>query len=420
MPVRPSPLRSSSCELGRLGVPGLTLALCFHNLPAKAIELDPTAVKPFYRRALSQLAIVKPRPAIADLKTVLKLDPANKDARKQLEATLKLVRKIEFEQAISVGDTESPSARCRRILKDGSCSLDPSYAGPRPTAPSANDEDGENGRWTLTPEFIQEMVEWFRAGKALPKRLVWEIILAAQDVLKQESSLVEIDIEEGVHLDVMGDTHGQFYDLLHLFSLTGPPGPNHAMLFNGDFVDRGSWSVEVALTLFAYKVVYPKRVFLNRGNHECIQMNRVYGFEGEATHKHGDVTFHLFSDVFTCLPLATLVSPTLPPATTGSLSLKTPPTPAILSQAGRKRFFVVHGGLFSKDGVTLDDIKKIPRIGREPGTDGLMQELLWTDPQDADGRGPSKRGVGTGFGPDVTRRWCEANGGWSFKLTRSL
>jgi hypothetical protein len=38
-----------------------------------------------------------------------------------------------------------------------------------------------------------------------------------------------------------------------------------------------------------------------------------------------------------------------------------------------------------------------------------MCELLWTDPQDAPGRGPSKRGVGVGFGPDVTKRWCEAN-----------
>lgn len=66
---------------------------------------------------------------------------------------------------------------------------------------------------------------------------------------------------------------GQFYDLLHLFSLTGPPSPTHMLLFNGDFVDRGSWSVEVALTLFAYKWLYPNRVFLNRGNHETSDMN---------------------------------------------------------------------------------------------------------------------------------------------------
>jgi serine/threonine-protein phosphatase 5 len=39
-----------------------------------------------------------------------------------------------------------------------------------------------------------------------------------------------------------------------------------------------------------------------------------------------------------------------------------------------------------------------------------MCELLWTDPQVATGRGPSKRGVGLGFGPDVSKRWTEANG----------
>jgi serine/threonine-protein phosphatase 5 len=47
---------------------------------------------------------------------------------------------------------------------------------------------------------------------------------------------------------------------------------------------------------------------------------------------------------------------------------------AILSPKGRKRYFVVHGGLFSKDGVTLDEIRKIERVGRQPGTEGLMCE----------------------------------------------
>ena len=44
----------------------------------------------------------------------------------------------------------------------------------------------------------------------------------------------------------------------------------------------------------------------------------------------------------------------------------------IIGPDGKKRYFVVHGGLFSKDGVTLDDIRKIERIGRQPGQEGLM------------------------------------------------
>jgi hypothetical protein len=41
--------------------------------------------------------------------------------------------------------------------------------------------------------------------------------------------------------------------MLHLFSLTGTPTEKHCILMNGDLVDRGSWSVEVILTAFAYK-----------------------------------------------------------------------------------------------------------------------------------------------------------------------
>ena len=58
----------------------------------------------------------------------------------------------------------------------------------------------------------------------------------------------------------------------------------------------------------------------------------------------------------------------------------------------------MHGGLFSKDGVTLDDIRKIDR-NKQPPEDGLMCELMWSDPQYSNGRSESKRGVGVQFGP---------------------
>ena len=64
------------------------------------------------------------------------------------------------------------------------------------------------------------------------------------------------------------------------------------------------------------------------------------------------------------VPLATMICATKPPVEDKK--------PAILSPLGKKRYFVVHGGLFSKDEVTLDDIRKIDRIGKQPGQEGIM------------------------------------------------
>ena len=41
---------------------------------------------------------------------------------------------------------------------------------------------------------------------------------------------------------------------------------------------------------------------------------------------------------------------------------------------------VMHGGLFKQEGVTLDDIRALDR-NRQPPDQGLMCDLLWSDPQ---------------------------------------
>lgn len=87
---------------------------------------------------------------------------------------------------------------------------------------------------------------------------------------------------------------GQFFDLMELFRLNGHPTENHQYLFNGDFVDRGSWSTEIALLLYSYKWLRPKSFFLNRGNHETDDMNRAYGFEGECKAKYNGKFFFVF------------------------------------------------------------------------------------------------------------------------------
>lgn len=272
-----------------------------------------------------------------------------------------------FFAAIEVGD--EPSAA--EGLDLDSMVVEPGYDGVR-----LGDE--------MTQEFIDDMIERFKTGKKIHRKYVYQIIIAVKKLVYDEPTMVEVEIPDDVQLTVCGDTHGQYFDLMELFRRNGTPSDKHWYLFNGDFVDRGSWSTEIALLLYAYKWLRPNQFFLNRGNHETDDMNRVYGFEGECKAKYNERVFKLFSESFSALALATLIG---------------------------KKYLVLHGGLFSDDNITLDDIRKLNRHNqRQPGQAGLMMEMLWTDPQEENGRGPSKRGVGMQFGPDITKKFCEKNG----------
>ena len=63
--------------------------------------------------------------------------------------------------------------------------------------------------------------------------------------------------------------------------MNGLPSADNPYLFNGDFVDRGSFSVEVIFTLLGWQVLEPACMHLSRGNHESHSMNKMYGFDGE-------------------------------------------------------------------------------------------------------------------------------------------
>ncbi|KAJ4314572.1 Palmitoyl-protein thioesterase 1 [Neodidymelliopsis sp. IMI 364377] len=333
----------------------------------KAIELDPNNVKAYYRRASANTLILKHREALRDWKLVVKKAPNDANAKLRMVECEKIIKRDAFLKAIEVED--APSAA--EGLDVQNMILESGY-------------DGAKLGDKMTLEFIEDMIERFKNGKKLAKKYAYQIIIAVMEISRKEPTMIEHDVEEGHEVTVCGDTHGQFFDLMNIFKLAGKPSEKHSFLFNGDFVDRGSWSTEIALLLYAYKWLYPDKFFLNRGNHETDDMNRMYGFEGECRAKYTERIFKLFSESFSLLPLATLIG---------------------------KKYFVLHGGLFSDDKITLDDVRKLDRFKqRQPGQSGLMMEMLWTDPQTAPGRGPSKRGVGLQFGPDITKRFCENNG----------
>lgn len=331
------------------------------------IEADKKYVKSYYRRGAAYLGMGKYKDGLKNFQLVLKLYPKDKDAARKANECKKQVRAAQFLKAIESESTQPASQK----LNWQDYEIDSSYTGPR------YDEDMP----TMTLGFIKELLLYLKDQNKLHPRYVIRILLEMIPLLRKLPTLVEINVPEGEHITVCGDVHGQFYDVLNIFELNGLPSEKNPYVFNGDFVDRGSFSLEVILTFFSLKLLLPNHMHLMRGNHESNTMNQIYGFKGEVAAKVNGAAFDLFSEAFNWLPLCSVIG---------------------------KKVMVVHGGLFSEDGVKLDDIRKVQR-DMQPPDKGLMCEMLWSDPQPARGRAPSKRGVGLSFGPDVTHRFLDDN-----------
>jgi protein phosphatase len=210
--------------------------------------------------------------------------------------------------------------------------------------------------------------------------VVLELISRATKIVEEQPMVLRVDAP----VKVFGDIHGQYQDLMRFFDLysapiEGPGGDIEGLdyIFLGDYVDRGTHSLETMCLLMALKIKYPNQIHLLRGNHEDRWINSAFGFHTECITRLNEdpdnpIVFNHFNDFFDRLPLAAIINDTV---------------------------LCLHGGIGSSIN-SISDIEKIKRplevIHEVTNIDQqLVVDILWSDPTDSD--------IETGIQPNSTR-----------------
>lgn len=234
-----------------------------------------------------------------------------------------------------------------------------------------------------------------------------EVAQLCEDVLQIFKSQ-EMVLKLRAPIKVYGDIHGQYLDLMRLFArykapTDGEGGDIDSMdyLFLGDFVDRGSFSLETVCLLFALKIRYPTQIHLIRGNHEDPTINAIYGFREECRRRlkedpdDPDSCWNKFNRAFEWLPMGALVE---------------------------GRILCLHGGI----GGSIHNLKEVEvmerplQVAQIPQTpyEQRVTDILWSDPSDNDTiqgvtlnetRDPDGTGRIVKFGPDRVEEFLEIN-----------
>ncbi|QLQ79925.1 hypothetical protein HG537_0C05740 [Torulaspora globosa] len=192
-------------------------------------------------------------------------------------------------------------------------------------------------------EFLREH---FKREGRLRESQALKILAMATSCLSKEPNLLHVPAP----VTVCGDIHGQYFDLLKLFEVGGNPETT-PYLFLGDYVDRGSFSFECLIYLYALKLNFNSHFWLLRGNHECKHLTSYFTFKNECLHKYSLKVYEACCQSFNTLPLAALMN---------------------------GQYFCVHGGI-SPELNTAQDVNRINRF-REIPSRGLMCDLVWADP----------------------------------------
>lgn len=237
------------------------------------------------------------------------------------------------------------------------------------------------GASLVGPDDVESWLATLRSGECLSERSLRRLCQSASELLTEESNVQPVLSP----VTVVGDLHGQFYDLLQLLSpeVGGEP-PDSSYVFLGDFVDRGHNSVETLSLLLCLKLKFPGHITLLRGNHESRQITQVYGFYDECNRKYGNASaWRHCVQCFDTFGIGAIIDGTV---------------------------LCVHGGL-SPDVRTIDQIRAIDRQQEIPH-EGAFCDLVWSDPEERLTTAPwqvSPRGAGYLFGARVTDEFNYVN-----------
>ena len=235
-----------------------------------------------------------------------------------------------------------------------------------------------NGK--LVEKFISTLLrpfDWYDNSKmdvihsSLPfsNQEIFDLIKEVKPLLEKDHSLIRIRSP----CKVFGNIHGVYDDLMRYFESFGNPSDDNQMgdinvmqyIFLGDFCDRGLYSLEVILLLFALKIKYPDFIYLIRGHHEDKIINEKYGLGDECQERLQDEIqnpLSIFSNInkaFDYLPFGVLVD---------------------------NNILLIHGGIGSSIN-TLEDIENIKRpinVEHNPTNTSQLHviDLLWSEYSD--------------------------------------
>lgn len=199
-------------------------------------------------------------------------------------------------------------------------------------------------------------ISWIPTNKQNIFEQITQLCAKLETIFASEPRILNVDAP----CIVLGDIHGNLHDLRTYERSLWPKAPNcmtNSFLFLGDYVDRGEYSVECVLYLFAMKVIAPHKFFLLRGNHEISSIQKQYTFSRECETKFGSFGKQLwktFNKVFNVMPIAAIVD---------------------------NEIFCAHGGIPK----TIQNIKTLSREIPKPLINPEIEcpsawEILWNDP----------------------------------------